>query len=113
MFKRFGFGALAAISLGMFGAQVIPVVPVAPLPIPRRRVQHAYGGGRSKTTFHPQHGQRERERRMRQIYSGALRHQNGLDIDVCLGPALTRRQRRIAEKYANVNEVWNTPTERW
>lgn len=54
-----------------------PTIPSS-LKARRRRAMPEYVGGHTNTTWHPQHGQRERERRMRQIARGQLREQNGL-----------------------------------
>lgn len=77
-----GFRMGVALAMAALGIGVLSQPTVAP-PTPRinrrRAIPTTYGGGRSKTTFHPQHGQRERERRMRQIERGQLRVENGLD----------------------------------
>ena len=79
-----GFGAALAIAGQALGL-LAPVHQIPQRPVTfagRRKAQPtAYGGGRTKTTFHPQHGQRERERRMRQIERGQLRVENGLQVD--------------------------------
>jgi hypothetical protein len=79
-----GFSAALAIAgqaLGLL-TPAMPQIPQSAARVGRRKARPtAYGGGRTKTTWHLPHGKRERERRMRQIARGQLRVENGLASD--------------------------------
>jgi urease alpha subunit len=74
MIGRSGMLALASM------AGLTSSIPPSPEPLRRRRryASTIYGGGRTRTTYQKQHGERECARRRRQIAAGSLTEANGL-----------------------------------
>lgn len=73
-----GIARIGMIMAGALGMMAPAVAPQQPRRVGRRHHSTVYGGGRSRTTTHATNGDRECDRRKRQIVAGSLRVENGL-----------------------------------